>query len=50
MVNILELDRLYRSQWVVFDRSLRVVDHDRDLECLRLKHGGRRCTFFYVAG
>ncbi|MCX5794095.1 MAG: hypothetical protein NTY77_01195 [Elusimicrobia bacterium] len=46
---IFHLAPSYHDTWVVFDRSLRVVDCGEHLEPLRRKHGARR-TFCFVAG
>ena len=52
MLNVLEMDRLYRNQWVVLDRSLHVVDSGVDLQALRARHGERlsRYTLYFVPG
>ncbi|MFA5140984.1 MAG: hypothetical protein WC728_17290 [Elusimicrobiota bacterium] len=51
MLNVLEMDRLYQNEWVVLDRSLKVVDHGPDLSLLRARYGESpsRYTLYYVA-
>jgi len=48
---VLEMGRQYGNEWVVLDRSWRVVDHGPELEALRDRHGGRPGrTFFFTPG
>jgi hypothetical protein len=51
MLNVLEMDRLYQNEWVVLDRSLKVVDHGPDLISLRARYGenASRYTMYFVA-
>lgn len=52
MLNVLEMDRLYRNQWVVLDRSLNVVDSGSDLQALRTRYSERlsHYTLYFVPG
>ena len=47
MFNILEMAGRYRNEWVVLDRSLKVVDHGPDLGALRTKYGPSQPSLTY---
>jgi hypothetical protein len=51
MINVLEVSRLYCNQWVVLDRSLKVLDHGPDLQFLWSKYGSlsSRLTFYFAS-
>ncbi|OGR57320.1 MAG: hypothetical protein A2X36_14650 [Elusimicrobia bacterium GWA2_69_24] len=51
VIQVLELSRRYRNQWVVLDQRYNVLDHGGSLGDLRAKHAaeGRR-TFMLVSG
>ena len=51
MINVLDVAREYRNQWVVFDRCLAVLDHGPDLKALWAKYGtmASRLTFYFAA-
>ena len=49
-INILEMSRRYRNEWVVLDRGLNVLDRAADLETLKSRRGDRPSgvTFYFV--
>lgn len=49
MINVLEFAVRFKDQWVVLDRSQRVIDHGNDLQFLTSKHGHGRCTFYFAS-
>ena len=50
MINILEFSSRFQNQWVVIDRSRKIVDHGADFHALYRKHHGGRMTFYFAAG
>lgn len=51
MMNVLEVSRRYRDQWVVLDGRQAVLDHGPELKPLWDKHNGqRKRTFYFAAG
>ncbi|MBI4375660.1 MAG: hypothetical protein HY549_04330 [Elusimicrobia bacterium] len=51
MINVLELSRLYENQWVVLDRSQKVLDHGPQLDSLWSKYGpiAGKITFYFAS-
>jgi hypothetical protein len=50
MINVLDFATKFSDQWVVLDRSQRVIDHGNDLQSLCRKHRNGRCTFYFASG
>ena len=51
MMNVLEVSRRYRDQWVVLDGRQTVLDHGPELKPLWDKHSvGKKRTFYFAAG
>lgn len=50
MINVLEVSTRFQDEWVVLDRSQRVVDHGPDLQQLWRKHHGLSLTFYFASG
>jgi hypothetical protein len=49
MINILEVSQKFGNQWVVIDRSRRIIDHGAELSTLYHKHGPAGKTFYFAA-
>ena len=50
MINVLDFSTQYTDQWVVLDRSQRVIDHGNDLQGLFRKYRNGRVTFYFACG
>jgi hypothetical protein len=50
MINVLDFSNKYTDQWVVLDRTARVIDHGNDLQTLFRKHRHGRVTFYFASG
>ena len=50
MINVLDISRRYCNQWVVLDRSQKIVDHGSDLAALCKKHRHGKLTFYFASG
>jgi hypothetical protein len=49
MINVLDLSEKYTDQWIVLDRSQKIVDAGPDLQVLWRKHGRARFTYYFAS-